>query len=317
MPEYRQHNVHAEVVQPEPAKPRPESTDDLREQIATAIAEARKASVAPGTGRYGMTFAAGSATALGFADAALEVVGPLLATKDAELQRWMEQNARIADERDDYHRQLDEAHTTHARLMQEHNTVCALAVSLRNDIVRLVTAALGSWDDKANADEQIAAAVARVAELTRERDEARALVAIILPEFFEAGHPGEPCLRSGWVPSSTVEAWRMRARSWRPAAQKAAPANVIEMAAGLIRQVFGSVDWPDDDTDEQAAAALAAAGLLRKVAPGALTAQEAGESPDDVLPCGHSLDRVENDEVTADEHERLCCGVPSGGDGRG
>lgn len=40
----------------------------------------------------------------------------------------------------------------------------------------------------------------------------QALVAEILARFTERGHPGEPCLRTGWVRESTVVGWYQRHR---------------------------------------------------------------------------------------------------------
>lgn len=50
--------------------------------------------------------------------------------------------------------------------------------------------------------------------LLRERDEARQQLAVlrktlaeILAQFHEKGHPGEPCIRTGWIRESTIVAW--------------------------------------------------------------------------------------------------------------
>ena len=45
----------------------------------------------------------------------------------------------------------------------------------------------------------------------RERNELRALLAEILGRFTEHGHPGEPCLRTGWQRVADVERWRSEA----------------------------------------------------------------------------------------------------------
>ncbi|MFF5451849.1 hypothetical protein ACFY40_11490 [Streptomyces sp. NPDC012950] len=41
-----------------------------------------------------------------------------------------------------------------------------------------------------------------------ERDAARNTLAEVLQHFVHKGHPGEPCLSSGWVRVATVEKWR-------------------------------------------------------------------------------------------------------------
>lgn len=76
------------------------------------------------------------------------------------VRAFNEASAKVAE----LTRQLDEAHTSNTRLMQENQSRIGLEVTLRNDIIRLVTAALGSWDDMANADEQIAQAEQRIRE---------------------------------------------------------------------------------------------------------------------------------------------------------
>jgi hypothetical protein len=45
-------------------------------------------------------------------------------------------------------------------------------------------------------------------QLRRERDELRSLLYEILGHFVHKGHPGEPCLSSGWISVRTVERWR-------------------------------------------------------------------------------------------------------------
>jgi hypothetical protein len=45
-------------------------------------------------------------------------------------------------------------------------------------------------------------------DLRRDRDELRALLYEILGHFVHKGHPGEPCLSSGWISVRTVDRWR-------------------------------------------------------------------------------------------------------------
>ncbi|OKH91471.1 hypothetical protein [Streptomyces uncialis] len=44
--------------------------------------------------------------------------------------------------------------------------------------------------------------------LYAERDQARTALGDILSHFVHKGHPGEPCLSSGWVGERTVARWR-------------------------------------------------------------------------------------------------------------
>jgi len=50
-------------------------------------------------------------------------------------------------------------------------------------------------------DQQITDLQARVKRLEQ-------ILSEVLASFGEAGHPGEPCLRSSWVNVSTIEGWR-------------------------------------------------------------------------------------------------------------
>ncbi|MEU6597828.1 hypothetical protein [Streptomyces flaveolus] len=45
-------------------------------------------------------------------------------------------------------------------------------------------------------------------QVRRERDELRALLYEILGHFVHKGHPGEPCLQTGWISVRTVQRWR-------------------------------------------------------------------------------------------------------------
>ncbi|MFB7776892.1 hypothetical protein [Streptomyces bauhiniae] len=48
----------------------------------------------------------------------------------------------------------------------------------------------------------------RAEELERERDQQAAVLAEVLRHFTEHGHPGAPCVRTGWVRTDTVDRWR-------------------------------------------------------------------------------------------------------------
>jgi hypothetical protein len=112
-------------------------TDDLTEQIAEVIAGV---DLVEGADERRGNLPEGYDGPTARADAVCrEVLGPLLAERETL--------------RDGY-----------ARMMQENQTMHALVVSLRDDIIRLVTAATGSWDSAANADEQITKAVWVIAE---------------------------------------------------------------------------------------------------------------------------------------------------------
>ncbi|MFD9465320.1 hypothetical protein [Streptomyces sp. NPDC060027] len=45
-------------------------------------------------------------------------------------------------------------------------------------------------------------------QVRRDRDELRALLYEVLGHFVHKGHPGEPCLSSGWISVRTVDRWR-------------------------------------------------------------------------------------------------------------
>ncbi|MFC8009117.1 hypothetical protein [Streptomyces cinereoruber] len=48
----------------------------------------------------------------------------------------------------------------------------------------------------------------RAGRAEAERDAARNTLADVLRHFVHKGHPGEPCLSSGWISVKTVEKWR-------------------------------------------------------------------------------------------------------------
>lgn len=47
--------------------------------------------------------------------------------------------------------------------------------------------------------------------LVREVGQLRDLVTDILGRFTHPGHPGEPCVRTGWIPEKQITAWRLAA----------------------------------------------------------------------------------------------------------
>ncbi|MFF3151856.1 hypothetical protein [Streptomyces sp. NPDC057910] len=48
----------------------------------------------------------------------------------------------------------------------------------------------------------------RLAEAEVERDHLRTTLDEVLRHFVHKGHPGEPCLSSGWISERTVARWR-------------------------------------------------------------------------------------------------------------
>jgi hypothetical protein len=70
-----------------------------------------------------------------------------------------------------------------------------------------------------DAEQTEAAYQRQIVRLTQERDEARAqelklrkLAAEVISLFAEKGHPGHPCLRTGWVAEATVVRWHQTYR---------------------------------------------------------------------------------------------------------
>jgi chromosome segregation ATPase len=53
----------------------------------------------------------------------------------------------------------------------------------------------------------------RIQAAEARRDELRTVLTDVLSHFTYQGHPGEPCLSSGWIPVATVEAWRTALQS--------------------------------------------------------------------------------------------------------
>jgi hypothetical protein len=47
-----------------------------------------------------------------------------------------------------------------------------------------------------------------VEQIRRDRDELRSLLYEVLGHFIHKGHPGEPCLSSGWISVRTVQRWQ-------------------------------------------------------------------------------------------------------------
>ena len=49
---------------------------------------------------------------------------------------------------------------------------------------------------------------ARVAAERERANTAEATLRTVLDVFYEKGHPGRPCIRTGWIPVETVAKWR-------------------------------------------------------------------------------------------------------------
>jgi hypothetical protein len=62
--------------------------------------------------------------------------------------------------------------------------------------------------------------------LQEQRDQLRATLHDVLSNFVHKGHPGEPCLQSGWVREDTVAKWR--AVLYPPATEEQPPATTKE-----------------------------------------------------------------------------------------
>lgn len=54
--------------------------------------------------------------------------------------------------------------------------------------------------------------LAEVDRLRAALDQQREQLDMVLARFTQKGHPGEPCLRTGWISERTVKAWREAAR---------------------------------------------------------------------------------------------------------
>ncbi|HET9382568.1 MAG TPA: hypothetical protein VFP69_17300 [Streptomyces sp.] len=82
----------------------------------------------------------------------------------------------------------------------------------------------------------------RAEEYKQDRDQVAAVLAEVLRHFVHKGHPGKPCLSSGWVSATTVDRWRsVLQRCAGPADAGVAalpvpldPAAVLESAATAL-----------------------------------------------------------------------------------
>lgn len=102
----------------------------------------------------------------------------------AELQREMDGRARVQERSNALTERIDrENDDLRARVADTEQGIAA-AVRQRKD-----------------AEDRAFRAEAR-------RDELGAVLDIVLRQFHQEGHPGEPCLSSGWVAVRTVEKWR-------------------------------------------------------------------------------------------------------------
>lgn len=86
--------------------------------------------------------------------------------------------------------------------------------------------------------------------------EALALVDEIIGKFNEPGHPGEPCIRTGWIRHGTIKAWLDKRESWRsPSATgiPTEPGSPLDVDGDVPTQVEGvaeaqrnTITLPDD-----------------------------------------------------------------------
>lgn len=49
----------------------------------------------------------------------------------------------------------------------------------------------------------------RISQLEGHRRRLSSVLSAVLGQISERGHPGEPCLRTGWISERTVTGWRM------------------------------------------------------------------------------------------------------------
>ncbi|GHA01112.1 hypothetical protein ACFOOM_12395 [Streptomyces echinoruber] len=96
---------------------------------------------------------------------------------------------------------LGVAHETSNRAEKERAAAVAELERMRG----LLTAENKRANDAIDREE--AADRAR-AEAQRDRDQHAVTLAEVLRHFTEHGHPGEPCVRTGWIQTETVDRWR-------------------------------------------------------------------------------------------------------------
>lgn len=106
------------------------------------------------------------------------------------------------------------------------------------------------------------------AEAQRDRDQHAAVLAEVLRHFVHKGHPGEPCLQTGWIPVKTVEKWRsviaptVERPWWQQVAEAQKAGRTAEAAIERMRDAFNRhqqgllttaelyASTPPDDTEE-------------------------------------------------------------------
>ncbi|MGW9437969.1 hypothetical protein [Streptomyces sp. NPDC055607] len=183
------------MTQPEPAQPR--HTADLRQQYAEALAghAGSKAFLGGGT-----EWEHARSVWYAHADA-------VLATRDAEMGR-LRVRAEIAEARAQELADASDIAVSAIRLM---NQAGAERDQLRTELAAARTQHLP--DDIAVHYQNAVAAIIRA---EAERDAARNTLAEVLRHFVHKGHPGEPCLSSGWISVKTVDKWRAALNPHQP-----------------------------------------------------------------------------------------------------
>ncbi|MFD7996864.1 hypothetical protein [Streptomyces mexicanus] len=117
--------------------------------------------------------------------------GVLTPDEAAQLQQHVETELRAGDRAREKAGDLAEACKTERRRADQVEELLRVAHETSNR----------SEAERARAD--------RIrAEAQRDRDQHAAVLAEVLRHFTEHGHPGAPCVRTGWIRTSTVDQWR-------------------------------------------------------------------------------------------------------------
>lgn len=72
----------------------------------------------------------------------------------------------------------------------------------------LANAELAQWAAAESADAAAGSYAGRAEEAEQQRDQYAATLREVLGHFVHKGHPGEPCLQTGWISVRTVDRWR-------------------------------------------------------------------------------------------------------------
>jgi hypothetical protein len=97
--------------------------------------------------------------------------------------------------------------TTAQALSALHDELVAEKLGIPEVLVPILAAATSGLVSR---DGVVLATADRAGELERRVSLLAELAAEILACFYEKGHPGKPCQRTGWVAETTLAAWRER-----------------------------------------------------------------------------------------------------------